>query len=104
MTGCEVPVQRVLQLVASPALVTELNLKQGSQLEPLTYDPIITFNPSSLVPTVTSAPCFFQGCDFPSPYVPPKTSDHEEEPQAQEGKWEDVFWGAQRGCGDQRHL
>lgn len=25
-----------------------------------------------------------EGCDFPSPYVPPKTSDHEEEPQAQE--------------------
>uniref|UniRef100_A0A8C4LRF9 Synaptotagmin-like protein 1 n=1 Tax=Equus asinus asinus TaxID=83772 RepID=A0A8C4LRF9_EQUAS len=35
------------------------------------------------------------GPDFPSPYVPPEASDHEEEPQAQE----DRLWGSEAGLG-----
>lgn len=87
MKGCKVQARLVLQLVASSALRAVQNLK----LEPLT--------PSPLAPSVTSTPCFFQGPDFPSPYVPPKASDHEEEPQAQEGEWEVVCWGHREVAG-----
>ncbi|XP_015412673.1 PREDICTED: synaptotagmin-like protein 1 [Myotis davidii] len=45
-----------------------------------------------------------EGRDFPSPSVPPEASDHEEEPQAQEGEWAEVCRGAQAGREDQSYL